>query len=148
MSQPHDHNSKAAAEPSRNIFVRFQKGFERGFNRFREGYGALLEQVIARRTTFVTISSGHRGGLPVPLFLPRARLFPRDQVGDHYNAYAGAARDAHRGVRTHCHACLQQHRVSCCPVRSKTSSVIAACRSDRTTSPSFRRRRSAHRIVT
>ena len=57
MSQPHDHNSKAAgAKPSRNVFVRFQKGFERGFNRFRERYGALLEQVIARRSTFVTIS--------------------------------------------------------------------------------------------
>ena len=54
--------------------------------------------------------SGHRDWLPVPLFLPRARLFPRDQVGGHSDAYAGAARDAHRGVRTHCHACLQQHR--------------------------------------
>ena len=47
---------KPAAEPSRNVFVRFQKGFERRFNQFREGYGALLEQVIARRNTFVTIS--------------------------------------------------------------------------------------------
>src|SRR4051794_11076952 len=56
MSQPHDHNSKAAGEPSRNILVRFQKGFERGFNRFREGYGALLEQAIARRSAFVAIS--------------------------------------------------------------------------------------------
>jgi multidrug efflux pump subunit AcrB len=35
----------------------------------------------------------------------------------------------------------------CCLVRSKTSSVIAACRSDNITSPSFRRRRSALRIV-
>jgi multidrug efflux pump subunit AcrB len=56
MSQPHDHNSKTAAEPSRNVFVRFQKGFERRFDRFREGYGALLERVIARRGAFVTIS--------------------------------------------------------------------------------------------
>ena len=58
MSQPHDHQShgQPAAEPSRNVFVRFQKGFERRFNRFREGYGALLERVIARRRAFVTVS--------------------------------------------------------------------------------------------
>ncbi len=45
-----------AAEPSRNLFVRFQKGFERRFNQVRERYGALLEQSIARRNAFVTIS--------------------------------------------------------------------------------------------
>ncbi|MDF0676475.1 MAG: efflux RND transporter permease subunit [Nitrospira sp.] len=37
---------------------------------------------------------------------------------------------------------------SYCPIKSKTSSVIAACRSERITSPSFRRRRSALRIAT
>ena len=56
MSLPHDHNSKAAAEPSRNVFVRFQQGFERRFNQFRERYGLLLEQSIAHRNAFVTIS--------------------------------------------------------------------------------------------
>jgi multidrug efflux pump subunit AcrB len=56
MSQPHEQHGKAGAEPSRNVFVRFQKGFERRFNQFRERYGALLEQVIAHRNTFVTIS--------------------------------------------------------------------------------------------
>ncbi len=56
MSQPPDHNSKVAANPSRNVFVRFQQGFERRFNQFRERYGALLEQVIANRGAFVTIS--------------------------------------------------------------------------------------------
>src|SRR6476469_3795523 len=56
MSKPHDHTSKAAAEPSRNVFVRFQKGFERRCNQFRERYGALLEQSIAHRNAFVTIT--------------------------------------------------------------------------------------------
>jgi multidrug efflux pump subunit AcrB len=56
MSQPHEQHGKPGAEPSRNVFVRFQKGFERRFNQFRERYGALLEQVIAHRNTFVTIS--------------------------------------------------------------------------------------------
>ena len=81
MSQPHDHNSKAAVEPSRNIFVRFQKGFERGFNRFRAGYGALLEQVIARRTTFVTISLAIAvGSLSLFFFLGRD-YFPEIRSG-------------------------------------------------------------------
>ncbi|WHZ22628.1 MAG: CzcABC family efflux RND transporter, transmembrane protein [Nitrospira sp.] len=56
MSQPHDQHGQTDATPSRNPFVRFQKGFERRFDRFREGYGVLLEQVIANRNTFVTIS--------------------------------------------------------------------------------------------
>lgn len=56
MTQPHDPHGKSGAEASRNIFVRFQKGFERRFDRFREGYGHLLEHVIARRRAFVTIS--------------------------------------------------------------------------------------------
>ena len=56
MSQPHEQHGQPGAAPSRNPFVRFQKGFERRFNQFRERYGALLEQSIAHRNTFVTIS--------------------------------------------------------------------------------------------
>jgi multidrug efflux pump subunit AcrB len=56
MKQPHEPTGQPGAESSRNVFVRFQKWFERGFNLFRERYGALLEQAIARRNTFVTIS--------------------------------------------------------------------------------------------
>jgi multidrug efflux pump subunit AcrB len=56
MKQPHEPTGQPGAESSRNVFVRFQKWFERGFNRFRERYGAMLEQAIARRNTFVTIS--------------------------------------------------------------------------------------------
>ncbi len=57
MSQPHEpHGEETGAEGSRNIFVRFQNGFERRFNQFRGGYGARLEQAIANRGVFVTIS--------------------------------------------------------------------------------------------
>ncbi len=58
MSKPHEQQGRPEAEPSRNVFVRFQKGFERRFDRFRERYGLLLERVIARRNTFVQISLG------------------------------------------------------------------------------------------
>jgi multidrug efflux pump subunit AcrB len=53
--QPEQHGKPAAA-PSRNPFVRFQKGFERRFDQLRERYGLLLEQVIDRRRPFVNIS--------------------------------------------------------------------------------------------
>jgi multidrug efflux pump subunit AcrB len=56
MSKPHEHQGQSAPKQSRNVFVRFQERFERGFNRFRERYGALLEQSIAHRNAFVTIS--------------------------------------------------------------------------------------------
>ena len=56
MFPTHDQPGPLSAESSRNVFVRLQKGFERRFNRFRERYATLLEQAIARRGTFVTIS--------------------------------------------------------------------------------------------
>ena len=58
MAQPHKPDGESGAEPSRNPFVRFQKGFERRFDQFREGYGHLLEKVIAHRGVFVQISLG------------------------------------------------------------------------------------------
>src|SRR5574338_888440 len=39
-----------------SLFTRFQGGFERRFNRFREGYGELLEQAVARRRGFVIMA--------------------------------------------------------------------------------------------
>ncbi|HJT20574.1 MAG TPA: efflux RND transporter permease subunit [Nitrospira sp.] len=38
------------------LFTRFQAGFERRFNQFRTGYGALLEQAVARRRGFVIMT--------------------------------------------------------------------------------------------
>jgi multidrug efflux pump subunit AcrB len=55
-NNPHEPPGQPSPEPSRNIFVRFQQGFERGFNAFRERYGLLLEQAIGHRRAFVTIS--------------------------------------------------------------------------------------------
>jgi len=56
MSQPHEPHGESATESSASVFVRFQNGFERGFNRFRGRYTALLEQAIANRRNFVAIS--------------------------------------------------------------------------------------------
>ena len=58
MSQSHEdqQHGRPDAEQSSNVFVRFQKKFERRFNQFRESYGTLLEWAIARRRTFVTVS--------------------------------------------------------------------------------------------
>ena len=55
MSQPHEHHEKAEEKPSQNAFARFQQGFERCFNQFRERYGTLLEWAIARRGSFVAV---------------------------------------------------------------------------------------------
>jgi multidrug efflux pump subunit AcrB len=81
MSQPHNQHRQSGVEPSRNVFVRFQQGFERGFNRFRERYGLLLEQVIARRGVFVTVSLAIAvGSLSLFFFLGRD-YFPEIRSG-------------------------------------------------------------------
>ena len=81
MSQPHEQHGQPGAEPSQNIFVRFQKGFERRFNQFRERYGLLLEQSIAHRHTFVTISlTIALGSLSLFFFLGRD-YFPEIRSG-------------------------------------------------------------------
>jgi len=45
------------AKPSKNVFARFQLAFQQRFEQFREGYTAQLEQVVARRASFVIVSS-------------------------------------------------------------------------------------------
>ncbi len=49
MSQPHESHlhEQPEADQSSNVFVRFQKGFERRLNRFRDRYGAVLEVFTA-----------------------------------------------------------------------------------------------------
>jgi multidrug efflux pump subunit AcrB len=81
MPKPHKPDGESGAEPSRNIFVRFQKGFERRFDQFREGYGNLLERVIARRNIFVQISLAIAlGSLSLFFFLGRD-YFPEIRSG-------------------------------------------------------------------
>jgi multidrug efflux pump subunit AcrB len=43
-----------APPPSRNPLVRFQQGFDRGFNRMRAGYQSLLERALGRPVLFIT----------------------------------------------------------------------------------------------
>lgn len=75
------HGGPAGDEPSRNVFVRFQQGFERRFNDVRERYGALLEQVIAHRRAFVAISLAiAAGSLSLFFFLGRD-YFPEIRSG-------------------------------------------------------------------
>jgi multidrug efflux pump subunit AcrB len=79
--QTPDHEGHPGAAPSRNVFVRFQKRFERGFNRVRERYGVLLEQAVANRTRFVAICLALAlGSLSLFLFLGRD-YFPEIRSG-------------------------------------------------------------------
>ena len=81
MSQPHNQQGQPGAAPSRNVFVRFQKGFERRFNEFRERYGALLEQAIAHRRSFVAVTLAIAvGSLSLFFFLGRD-YFPEIRSG-------------------------------------------------------------------
>ncbi|MEX7246404.1 efflux RND transporter permease subunit, partial [Pseudomonas aeruginosa] len=48
LLKPHAGDVHAAGTPtSRNPLVRFQRGFEARFERFRGGYGRLLERALA-----------------------------------------------------------------------------------------------------
>ncbi|HKT36494.1 MAG TPA: efflux RND transporter permease subunit [Nitrospira sp.] len=63
------------------FFSRFQAGFERRFNRFREAYGELLEQALARRRVFVSIALGIAvGSFSLFYFLGR-NYFPEIRSG-------------------------------------------------------------------
>ena len=50
----HDHH----AVPSRNPLARFQRAFERGFERVRAGYTGLLERLVAARKLFIPVFLG------------------------------------------------------------------------------------------
>jgi CzcA family heavy metal efflux pump len=52
LLKPHDLSEGHHGAPSRNPLVRLQRGFEAGFERFREGYRALLEMALAHRALF------------------------------------------------------------------------------------------------
>ncbi len=81
MPKPYESHKQSGARPLRNVFVRFQKGFESRFNHFREHYGLLLEQVIAHRSAFVKISLAMAlGSLSLFFFLGRD-YFPEIRSG-------------------------------------------------------------------
>ncbi|BFU91094.1 MAG: RND transporter [Nitrospira sp.] len=81
--QPHEHqpHGQPAAEPSRNVFVRFQQGFERRFNRFRDGYEALLKRLIDRRRAFVAVSLAVAVGSMGLFFFLGRDYFPEIRSG-------------------------------------------------------------------
>ena len=81
MSPSHEQHEQPGAAPSGNVFVRFQKGFERRFNQFRERYGALLEQSIAHRNAFVTISLAIAVGSLFLFFFLGRDYFPEIRSG-------------------------------------------------------------------
>jgi multidrug efflux pump subunit AcrB len=53
LLHPHVHHAEGEQPRSRNPLVRFQRGFEAGFERFRAGYSDLLALALAHRPTFV-----------------------------------------------------------------------------------------------
>ena len=65
------------APPSRNPLVRFQRGFEAGFERFRAGYRDLLALALMHRAVFVVGFLGFvarvvpAGAVSRPQFLSR-----------------------------------------------------------------------------
>ncbi len=56
------------AAPTRNPLLRFQRAFEQGFERLRQGYGRLLAVLVRRRLLFIPAFFG--GGLTILLLLP------------------------------------------------------------------------------
>jgi multidrug efflux pump subunit AcrB len=54
LLHPHEHHAEGEQpKRSRNPLVRFQRGFETGFEKFRAGYMDLLKLALAHRPTFV-----------------------------------------------------------------------------------------------
>ncbi len=53
LLKPHQHEHGGPLAPTRNPLVWFQRGFEAGFERFREGYRDLLSLALRHRPTFV-----------------------------------------------------------------------------------------------
>lgn len=56
MSQPHESQKHGQEQSAGNAFVRFQQGFERRFDQFRNRYGSLLERAVAHRRSFVAVA--------------------------------------------------------------------------------------------
>jgi CzcA family heavy metal efflux pump len=52
LLKPHDKDHDHYRANSRNPFVRFQQGFEKRFERFRAGYGGLLQKALDARKIF------------------------------------------------------------------------------------------------
>ena len=69
------------AKPSKNVFTRFQLAFQQRFEQFREGYTAQLERVIARRVSFVIVSSAIAVVSLVLFYFNGREFFPEIKSG-------------------------------------------------------------------
>ena len=77
---PHGHDvPKAKKAPG--FFVRFQKGFERRFDQFREGYNTRLEQVVNNRGAFVGIALAIALSSLVLYYFNGREFFPETKSG-------------------------------------------------------------------
>ncbi len=63
------------------IFARFQHGFQNSFERFRDRYASMLERVVARRVSFVTISMVVALGSLVLFYMNGQEFFPQIKGG-------------------------------------------------------------------
>ncbi len=63
------------------IFARFQRGFQGAFDRFRDGYAAQLERVVAHRVGFVTIAMVLSLGSLVLFYFNGQEFFPQIKGG-------------------------------------------------------------------
>src|SRR5471032_2490825 len=111
LLQPHVHHAEGEGPPpSRNPLVRFQRGFEARFERFRAGYHGLLALALTRRPVFVIGFLGFVGlsFLLVP-YLGR-NFFPsvdagsilmhvRTQVGTRVEESANQFADVQKAIR-------------------------------------------------
>ncbi len=109
LLHPHVHHEEGHA-PSRNPLVRFQRGFEAGFERFRAGYRDLLRLALMHRPTFITGFVGivALSFLLVPYlgrnFFPsvdagQILMHVRTQVGTRVEDAAGQFADIQKAIR-------------------------------------------------
>ena len=75
------HGGQPEAAPSKNIFTRFQLGFQQRFDQFREGYHAQLEQAIVHRVPFVVVSFTIAAASLVLFYFNGREFFPEIRSG-------------------------------------------------------------------
>jgi multidrug efflux pump subunit AcrB len=77
----HKTEEHGKAERPRSVFGRFQQGFERRFDQFREGYNTRLEQVIGNRGKFVAVALTIALSSMVLYYFNGREFFPETKSG-------------------------------------------------------------------
>ncbi len=70
-----------ATDSGGGVFARFQRGFQDAFDRFRDGYAAQLERVVAHRVGFVTIAMVLSLGSLALFYFNGQEFFPQIKGG-------------------------------------------------------------------